>query len=104
MSPPCITQHVCCWCDEHSPLTHSSSLFDPSQELSLYKRFNHKNIVRFLGSHYDADEAALTIFLEYVPGGSLEGLVLTYGPLGEGVVRSYAKQILEGLAFLHANG
>ena len=30
--------------------------------------------------------------------------MLTYGPLGEGVVRSYAKQILEGLAFLHANG
>lgn len=46
----------------------------------------------------------LNIFLEYVPGGSIAGLVARFGPLAERVSASYARQILTGLAYLHAHG
>lgn len=46
----------------------------------------------------------LNIFLEYVPGGSIAGLVSRFGPLAERVSASYARQILTGLAYLHAHG
>ena len=46
----------------------------------------------------------LNIFLEYVPGGSIAGLVSRFGALAERVSASYARQILTGLAYLHAHG
>jgi serine/threonine protein kinase len=62
----------------------------------------HPNIVRYIGAA--RDEAALTIWMEYIAGGSLADLVLRYGPLPESVVRRYARDIVEGLAYLHSKG
>jgi serine/threonine protein kinase len=44
----------------------------------------------------------LNIFLEFVPGGSLERIYKTY-PMNENLIRVYTKQILEGIEYLHAN-
>lgn len=44
----------------------------------------------------------LYIYLEYVSGGSIYKLLQEYGPLGEQAIRSFTKQILSGLAYLHA--
>lgn len=44
---------------------------------------------------------ALTIFLEYVPGGSIASLLAKFGSFKESVVRVYTKQILQGLEYLH---
>ena len=46
---------------------------------------------------------ALHIFLEFVPGGSIAGLLSKFGPFAERVVAVYTRQILEGLAYLHRN-
>lgn len=43
----------------------------------------------------------LSVYLEYVSGGSIHKLLQEYGPFGEPVIRSYARQILSGLAYLH---
>jgi len=44
----------------------------------------------------------LYIYLEYVSGGSIHKLLREYGQFGEIAIRNYTKQILSGLAYLHA--
>ena len=73
------------------------------QELSLYQRLSHPNVVQYLGHHYD-DDKCLYIFLEFVTGGSIANLISGFGPLSEDVVRTYTKQIIEGLIYVHAQG
>ncbi|KAG1369971.1 mitogen-activated protein kinase kinase kinase 3 [Cocos nucifera] len=46
-------------------------------------------------------EDTLSVYLEYVSGGSIHKLLQEYGPFREPVIRSYAGQILSGLAYLH---
>jgi hypothetical protein len=46
-------------------------------------------------------DEALSIYLEYVSGGSIHKLLRDYGPFREPVIRNYTRQILSGLAYLH---
>jgi serine/threonine protein kinase len=46
----------------------------------------------------------LNIFLEYVPGGSVSALLRNYGAFEEPLVKNFARQILEGLNYLHGRG
>ncbi|XP_063944481.1 mitogen-activated protein kinase kinase kinase YODA [Daucus carota subsp. sativus] len=70
------------------------------QEVALLSRLRHPNIVQYLGSEMANDR--LYIYLEYVSGGSIYKILQDYGQLGEAAIRSYTKQILSGLAYLHA--
>ncbi|RKP23794.1 MEK kinase [Syncephalis pseudoplumigaleata] len=72
------------------------------REIDLLKDLDHENIVRYLGSH--RDEQHLNIFLEYVPGGSVASMLVNYGPFQEPLVKSYLRQILLGLEYLHGQG
>jgi len=69
------------------------------QEITLLRDLDHENIVRYLGSQIDEDN--LYIFLEYVPGGSVAMQLATYGKFSEAIVKSYTRQILQGLNYLH---
>ena len=71
-------------------------------EINLLRSLKHANIVRYIGTEITPD--SLSIFLEYVPGGSLKALIDKFGPLEESVVRSYTRQLLLGLEYLHRNG
>lgn len=71
------------------------------REISLMKVLFHENIVRYIGTQ--RDETMLHIFLEYVPGGSIAAVLQKFGSLSEAAVRAYTKQILQGLAYLHAH-
>lgn len=68
-------------------------------EMSLLKELNHENIVRYLGS--STDLLYLNIFLEYVPGGSVQSMLSSYGPFEEPLIRNFIRQILIGLSYLH---
>ncbi|KAL7003445.1 mitogen-activated protein kinase kinase kinase [Sarracenia purpurea var. burkii] len=70
------------------------------QEIALLSRLRHPNIVQYYGSETVGDK--LYIYLEYVSGGSIHKLLQEYGQFGELAIRSYTKQILSGLAYLHA--
>ncbi|CAL0313363.1 unnamed protein product [Lupinus luteus] len=70
------------------------------QEIALLSRFRHPNIVQYYGSEMVDDK--LYIYLEYVSGGSIYKLLQQYGEFSEIVVRNYTRQILFGLAYLHA--
>lgn len=69
------------------------------REIALLRELQHPNIVRYLGSQYN--DNALNIFLEYVPGGSLSSVLVTYGVLEETLMKTFIKQILAGLTYLH---
>ncbi|KAG9457292.1 hypothetical protein H6P81_001800 [Aristolochia fimbriata] len=70
-----------------------------NQEISLLSQLSHPNIVRYHGSELAED--TLSVYLEYVSGGSIHKLLQEYGPFKEPVIQSYAGQILSGLAYLH---
>ncbi|KAL9329943.1 hypothetical protein ACSQ67_004946 [Phaseolus vulgaris] len=70
------------------------------QEIAMLSRLRHPNIVQYYGSETVNDR--LYVYLEYVSGGSIYKLVKEYGQLGEIAIRNYTRQILLGLAYLHA--
>jgi mitogen-activated protein kinase kinase kinase len=69
-------------------------------EIGLLRELKHSNIVSYLGSNTEG--TFLNIFLEYVPGGSVAKMLVTYGPLGESLIANFVRQILKGLAYLHS--
>lgn len=70
-------------------------------EVLLLKNFQHERIVQYYGCQ--EENKVLSIFIEFMPGGSVADQLKQYGPLTEPVTRKYTRQILEGLAFLHKN-
>ncbi|KAK1300136.1 Mitogen-activated protein kinase kinase kinase YODA [Acorus calamus] len=75
------------------------SLRQLNQEIVLLSQLSHPNIVQYYGSELIDD--TLSVYLEYVSGGSIHKLLQDYGPFREPVIRSYTGQILSGLAYLH---
>jgi mitogen-activated protein kinase kinase kinase len=69
------------------------------QEIDLLQGLRHARIVQYLGT--SSDEHHLNIFLEYVPGGSIAGMLKQYNTFQEPLIRNFVRQILEGLAYLH---
>ncbi|KAJ8572907.1 hypothetical protein K7X08_009418 [Anisodus acutangulus] len=72
------------------------------KEVKLLKNLSHPHIVRYLGIVREED--TLNILLEFVPGGSISSLFGKFGSFPEPVIRTYTKQLLLGLDYLHKNG
>lgn len=71
-------------------------------EIELLKDLDHPNIVLYLGM--EQTQEYLSIFLEYVPGGSVGRIIRTHGKFEENVIKFFTLQILEGLEYLHSLG
>ncbi|XP_016057202.1 PREDICTED: mitogen-activated protein kinase kinase kinase 2 isoform X3 [Miniopterus natalensis] len=72
-------------------------------EIQLLKNLLHERIVQYYGCLRDPQEKTLSIFMEYMPGGSIKDQLKAYGALTEHVTRKYTRQILEGVHYLHSN-
>lgn len=72
-------------------------------EIQLLKNLFHERIVQYYGCLRDTHERTLSIFMEYMPGGSIKDQLKSYGALTENVTRKYTRQILEGVCYLHSN-
>ncbi|WBW74524.1 MAP kinase kinase kinase Byr2 [Schizosaccharomyces osmophilus] len=81
---------------------HSSLFNSLVGEIDLLQELAHEHIVQYLGSNLTSEY--LNIFLEYVPGGSVTGLLEMYGSFEAPLVRNFIKQTLEGLQYLHSKG
>ncbi|XP_008227651.1 PREDICTED: mitogen-activated protein kinase kinase kinase YODA [Prunus mume] len=79
--------------------TSKECLKQLNQEINLLSRLSHPNIVQYHGSELGED--ALSVYLEYVSGGSIHKLLQEYGPFKEPVIQNYTRQIISGLAYLH---
>ncbi|XP_016385676.1 mitogen-activated protein kinase kinase kinase 3-like [Sinocyclocheilus rhinocerous] len=109
--------YLCYDVDTGRELAAKQVHFDPSSpetskevsalecEIQLLKNLHHERIVQYYGCLRDHNEKTLTIFMEYMPGGSVKDQLKAYGALTENVTRKYTRQILEGISFgpLHAN-
>ncbi|KAE8655909.1 serine/threonine-protein kinase cst-1-like isoform 2 [Hibiscus syriacus] len=70
-----------------------------NQEINLLSQLSDPNIVQYYGS--ELGEETLSVYLEYVSGGSIRKLLQEYGAFKEPIIQNYIRQILSGLACLH---
>lgn len=73
------------------------------QEVNLISTLRHPNIIRFYGSRVVPSRQEIYIFMELAAHGSLSSLARKFGALSERHARRYTRQILHGLAYLHAH-
>ena len=72
------------------------------QEIDTMQHLEHPNIVQYLGC--EKREYSISIFLEYISGGSVGSCLRRHGKFEESVVSSLTRQTLAGLAYLHTEG
>lgn len=77
------------------------NVIEYGQEVDLLKTMKHKNIVSYYGAAITDKD--FRIFLEYVPGGSLERVLNSEKKLNETLTAGWVKDIMEGLLYLHSN-
>ncbi|KAK9369341.1 hypothetical protein V1509DRAFT_620482 [Lipomyces kononenkoae] len=71
-------------------------------EVETMKDLDHLNIVQYLG--YEALPDVCSLFLEYVPGGSIGTCLRKHGRFERPVIHSLTRQVVDGLAYLHSKG
>ncbi|KAE8390537.1 hypothetical protein BDV23DRAFT_155239 [Aspergillus alliaceus] len=72
------------------------------QEIDTMQHLEHPNIVQYLGC--ERGELSISIYLEYISGGSIGSCLRKHGKFEESVVKSLTRQTLSGLAYLHDQG
>lgn len=72
-------------------------------EVATVKRLKHPRLVRYLRASEKTGKR-LSIYMEFVGGGSLSGELRRRGPLSIARVQSYTAQLCSALKYLHANG
>ncbi|CAG9941335.1 unnamed protein product [Clonostachys rosea f. rosea IK726] len=72
------------------------------QEIDTMQHLDHMNIVQYLGC--ERKETSISIFLEYISGGSIGSCLRKHGKFEESLVSSLTRQTLAGLAYLHREG
>lgn len=92
----CAIKEVRVGCDDQNS---KECLKQLHQEIDLLNQLSHPNIVQYLGS--ELGDESLSVYLEYVSGGSIHKLLQEYGPFKEPVIQNYTRQIVSGLAYLH---
>ncbi|KAG7394064.1 hypothetical protein PHYBOEH_005870 [Phytophthora boehmeriae] len=70
--------------------------------LKLLQSHDHPNVVRFVGS--ERYGPTVNLFMEYLPAGSLSKLLKEFGAFDEDMVRCYLRDVVRGVAHLHALG
>ncbi|MCJ1414545.1 hypothetical protein MMC32_000872 [Xylographa parallela] len=71
-------------------------------EIDTMQHLEHPNIVQYLGC--ERKEYSISIFLEYISGGSIGSCLRKHGKFEERVVGSLTRQTLDGLSYLHGQG
>lgn len=83
----------------------SSSRFLQKEQEYLSK-LKSPHVIDYIGFDVDYDDniPMYNLFMEYAPGGTISDVIKKQGGcLDEGLIRSYTRQILLGLNYLHSN-
>uniref|UniRef100_A0A7S2WEB9 non-specific serine/threonine protein kinase n=1 Tax=Mucochytrium quahogii TaxID=96639 RepID=A0A7S2WEB9_9STRA len=81
---------------------NKDSLMNIEQEVSLLKKLDHPNIVKYIDTVRTGEN--LFIVLEYMENGSLAQNLRLFGTLSQSLCALYIRQILNGLSYLHEQG
>ncbi|KAJ1640643.1 kinase-like domain-containing protein [Pavlovales sp. CCMP2436] len=81
----------------------AETLANLESEISVLQGLRHPNIVQYLGVERDEAEGTLSIFLEYVAGGSIHSIITKFGAFSEALSRRYMRHIVCGVAYLHSH-
>jgi mitogen-activated protein kinase kinase kinase len=71
-------------------------------EIDTMQHLDNPNIVNYLGC--ERKEYSISIFLEYISGGSVGSVLRKHGKFKEDIVSSLTRQMLQGLSYLHNEG
>ena len=67
-------------------------------EVQLMAKLSHANIVEYLGAELDEGAGLLSIYQEWVPGGSIDSLLAKFGgTFADSITKRYAEETLKGL-------
>lgn len=83
-------------------VTEKALLASIDSEVSLLRKLNHRNIVKYLDCQ--RTDTSLFLILEYVEGGSLASILKKFGSFPESLCAIYIQQVLRGLEYLHDQG
>lgn len=76
---------------------------DVIREIRIHKLLDHENIVQYFGSRWEPDNTVY-MFLQYCSGGELFDRITPDEGMDEKLARSYYKQLLDGVEYLHDRG
>jgi serine/threonine protein kinase len=82
-------------------LENSEALRRFEQELRIFERVDHPNIVRFHEVVFMPN--FIGIIMEYCPGGDLVSQIIGYGRLSESKARRILLQVASGIKYLHSH-
>lgn len=68
-------------------------------EVDLLRELRHPRIVSYLG--HDRIDTSLFIYIEYMPGGSVNHVLFQFGAFDESLIATYTLDLLQGLEYLH---
>lgn len=87
-------------------LTQQSDVIDIRKEVQLLRKISssgNPNLLGFLGCYQRGNK--IWVIIPYCGGGSVQNLYSKLrAPLTEGMIKFVVREVLNGLAFLHANG
>jgi len=66
----------------------------------ILRDLEHLNIVKFIGTLLEKD--VVNIFMELIPGGTIEKRLETYGPFKEKLVKNCTVQIMKAIKYIHS--
>ncbi|KAG5495203.1 hypothetical protein JKF63_02258 [Porcisia hertigi] len=71
-------------------------------EVRVFANLHHENVVQYLSLY--VSESYVIEIMEFVPGGSLDTLLKSFGSFRPESVRRYLRDIARGLSYLHREG
>ena len=69
-------------------------------ELFILEKIKHKHIIQMY-EHFIVEDHKLYLFMDYASGGDLSGQLEQFGPFKEDQCRTWFRQIVDGVSYLH---
>eukprot|EP00755_Sulcionema_specki_P016113 Sspe_Gene.61167::Locus_33876_Transcript_2_3_Confidence_0.400_Length_3011::g.61167::m.61167 len=86
----------------HNDVLVKNKIIALEEEIEHMKSLRHPCIVRYLSCEREGD--GVSIFTEYVAGGSLASLLQQFGAFKADITKYYVREITLGLQYLHSQG
>ncbi|RNA42360.1 ankyrin-2-like isoform X1, partial [Brachionus plicatilis] len=86
--------------EESDPVKARAEYECVREEVKILRELEHENIVQFMGTMLECN--VVNIFMELIPGGTIEALLKTFGPFDEELFKNFTNQIAEGINYLHS--